>query len=77
MDLFRITINGLEQIATQHPEWYSTIETAIEYLKGRDTDHRMVCVEDVLETVRDMAHHPDHVFIARDLLEELERRLMK
>lgn len=43
----------------------------------QDTDCKMVSVEDVLDTIRDMAHHPDHVFRAQDLLDDLERRLMK
>lgn len=46
-------------------------------IRPSDTDARMVSVEDVLDTIRDMAHHPDHVFRAQDLLDELERRLMK
>lgn len=44
---------------------------------SRDTDKRMVSVEEVLETIRDMAHHPMHMFRADDLLAELERRLMR
>lgn len=42
-----------------------------------DTDHIMVSVEDVLETIRDMAHYPDHLFVAQDLLHTLELRLCR
>lgn len=60
---------------------YGAVRDAIvllhEQQTSTNTDHRMVSVEDVLETIRDMAHHPDHMFRAQDLLDDLERRLMR
>ncbi len=41
-----------------------------------DTDRKYVSVEDVLDTIRDMAHHPGHIFRAQALLDELEHRLL-
>ncbi len=55
----------------------SLVRNAYVYLKGGDTDTKMVSVEDVLETIRDIAQYPGRIMIVDDILADLESRLMK